>query len=111
MRSETPSRAASDSSGTRGSRTVLTSPVSRLPPIPDAALGALGYLVDAATGVIGRRDRWRTMPWIVLMSFALFGRVLSIAFGGFDPAIAAGMAVEGFMIGLFAFAWRTLRTA
>lgn len=51
------------------------------------------------------------LPPIVLMSFALFGRVLSIAFGGFDPAIVAGMAVEAIMIALFAFAWRTLRTA
>jgi hypothetical protein len=50
-----------------GSRVVLNSGVSRLLPIPDAALGALGYLLDAATGVIGGRARWRTMPWIVIV--------------------------------------------
>jgi hypothetical protein len=41
--------------------------LSRILPIPDAALGAAGYLADAVTGVIGRRDRWRRMPWIVIL--------------------------------------------
>jgi uncharacterized membrane protein len=50
-----------------GSRTVLTSGVSRVLPIPDGALGALGYVADAVTGLIGRRDRWRSMPWIVVL--------------------------------------------
>lgn len=50
-----------------GSRKILTSSVSRVLPIPDAALGALGYLADALTGVIGGRERWRTMPWIVVL--------------------------------------------
>lgn len=50
-----------------GSRVILNSGVSRLLPIPDAALGALGYLADAVTGVIGGRDRWRRMPWIVIV--------------------------------------------
>jgi uncharacterized membrane protein len=46
---------------------ILTSRISHLLPIPDAALGALGYLLDAVTGVIGRRARWRTLPWIVVV--------------------------------------------
>lgn len=50
-----------------GSQTVLTSGVSRILPIPDAALGALGYLADAVTGVIGGRGRWKRMPWIVIL--------------------------------------------
>lgn len=50
----------------QGSVTVLNSGVSRLLPIPDAALGALGYLADAVTGVIGGRRRWQTMPWMVI---------------------------------------------
>lgn len=49
-----------------GSEKILNSSVSRLLPIPDAALGAIGYLVDAITGIIGGRSRWRTMPWIVI---------------------------------------------
>lgn len=50
-----------------GSRVILHSSVSRLLPIPDAALGALGYLVDAASGAIGGQARWRRMPWAVVL--------------------------------------------
>ena len=50
-----------------GSRRILTSGISRVLPIPDAALGAIGYALDAGTGVIGGRERWRTMPWIVIL--------------------------------------------
>ena len=50
-----------------GSEVILNSSVSRVLPIPDAALGALGYLLDVITGVIGGRKRWRTMPWIVIV--------------------------------------------
>lgn len=49
------------------SRKILTSSVSNILPVPDAALGAFGYLLDAVTGVIGGRERWRTMPWIVVI--------------------------------------------
>jgi hypothetical protein len=50
-----------------GSRRILTSGVSRVLPVPDAALGLAGYLADAVAGVVGGRDRWRTMPWIVIL--------------------------------------------
>lgn len=50
-----------------GSRKVLTSKLSHVLPVPDAALGALGYLVDAVAGVIGGTARWKTMPWIVIV--------------------------------------------
>ena len=50
-----------------GSRTILTSSMSEILPIPDGALGALGYLADAVTGVIGGRGRWRRMPWLVIL--------------------------------------------
>ncbi len=50
-----------------GSRIILNSRVSHILPIPDAALGAIGYLLDAVTGVIGGQSRWRTMPWIVIV--------------------------------------------
>ncbi|CAN5538557.1 MAG: vitamin K epoxide reductase family protein [Chloroflexi bacterium] len=49
-----------------GSRRILQSGISRILPIPDAALGALGYLLDAVTGIIGGTDRWKTSPWIVV---------------------------------------------
>jgi uncharacterized membrane protein len=50
-----------------GSQTILNSSLSRLLPVPDAALGVFGYLLDAVTGLIGGRARWRTMPWIVIL--------------------------------------------
>jgi hypothetical protein len=50
-----------------GSRKILNSSVSHILPIPDAALGAIGYLVDAVAGIIGGTRRWRTMPWIVIV--------------------------------------------
>jgi hypothetical protein len=50
-----------------GSRRILHSWVSKLVPVSDAALGALGYLADAVTGLIGGRARWRKMPWIVVL--------------------------------------------
>jgi hypothetical protein len=52
----------------RGSHRILTSWVSELMhPVPDAAVGALSYLVDAIAGAVGGRKRWRTMPWMVIL--------------------------------------------
>ena len=45
-----------------GSRMILTSSVSHLLPIPDAALGAFGYLLDAVAGLIGGRPARRREP-------------------------------------------------
>ena len=50
-----------------GSEKILNSGISRVLPVPDAALGAFGYLVDAVTGIVGSTKRWRTMPWIVIV--------------------------------------------
>lgn len=50
-----------------GSQTVLNSFLSHLLPVPDAALGAFAYALDAATGAIGGQARWRTMPWMVIL--------------------------------------------
>jgi len=50
-----------------GSARILDSWVSKVLPIPDAALGAAGYLLDAATGAIGGHARWKTMPWVVIL--------------------------------------------
>jgi Vitamin K epoxide reductase family len=50
-----------------GSERVLHSFISRLLPVPDAALGALGYLADIITGLIGGSTRWRDLPWMVLL--------------------------------------------
>jgi hypothetical protein len=63
--------------------------VSQLLPFPDAFLGALAYLADAAAGVIGGRGRWRTMPWIVVLFGILVGPlgVVSILLVVFQPVL------------------------
>jgi hypothetical protein len=50
-----------------GSIRILNSSISRLLPVPDAALGAFSYLLDAVAAIIGGPGRWRTMPWIVII--------------------------------------------
>jgi uncharacterized membrane protein len=72
-----------------GSRIILNSSISRLLPIPDAALGAFGYLLDAVTGAIGRRARWRTMPWIVIIFGLAVGPLgaVSIMLVVFQPVL------------------------
>ena len=50
-----------------GTRRVLDSDVSKAWPISDAGLGAVSYMVEALSGFMGGRNRWRTMPWMVLM--------------------------------------------
>ncbi len=64
-----------------GSRIILNSSISHILPIPDAALGALGYLVDAGAGVIGGRSRWRTMPWIVVIFGLAVGPLGAVSIG------------------------------
>jgi uncharacterized membrane protein len=64
-----------------GSRRILTSGVSRALPIPDAALGAAGYLLDAASGLIGGRTRWRSMPWIVILFGIAIGPLGAVSIG------------------------------
>ena len=49
-----------------GTETIITSSASKAWPIPDAGIGAVTYLIEALTGIIGDRRRWRTMPWLVL---------------------------------------------
>ncbi|MDY7105698.1 MAG: vitamin K epoxide reductase family protein [Actinomycetota bacterium] len=58
-------------------------------PIGDAALGAIGYLIDAVTGVIGGTKRWRTMPWIVLVFGFFVGPfgVISVMLIVFQPVL------------------------
>lgn len=73
-----------------GSRQVLHSGVSRLLPVPDAALGAAGYLVDAVSGVIGGRGRWRTLPWVVI--------VFGVAVGPLGAVSIALVIVQPLMV-------------
>jgi hypothetical protein len=50
-----------------GTRRVLDSEVSKAWPISDAGLGAVSYMLEALSGFMGGRNRWRTMPWMVVM--------------------------------------------
>lgn len=50
-----------------GTRRVLDSEVSKAWPISDAGLGAVSYMLEALSGLMGGRNRWRTMPWMVVM--------------------------------------------
>jgi len=50
-----------------GTETIITSEVSKAWPVPDAGLGAVTYVLEILTGIIGGRDRWRTMPWLVIL--------------------------------------------
>ncbi len=72
-----------------GSTKILNSSISRLLPVPDAALGALGYLADAVSGAIGGRGRWRTMPWIVIVFGIAVGPlgVVSVMLVVFQPVL------------------------
>ncbi|MFC4172438.1 NAD-dependent epimerase/dehydratase family protein [Microvirga sp. GCM10011540] len=48
-----------------GTEEIITSDISRAWPIPDAGLGAVSYVLEILMAVMGTRDRWRTMPWMV----------------------------------------------
>jgi uncharacterized membrane protein len=50
-----------------GTRQVLDSDVSKSFPVSDAGLGAVTYLVEGLTGLLGGTRRWRTMPWAVML--------------------------------------------
>lgn len=50
-----------------GTENVLTSKLSQKFPVPDALLGAFGYLLDVVSGSIGGIDRWKSKPWIVVI--------------------------------------------
>jgi hypothetical protein len=48
-----------------GTRRVLTSDMSKMWPVSDAALGALSYTIEFLMAWMGGPARWRTMPWMV----------------------------------------------
>lgn len=76
--------------GTR--RIVIESGFSRLFedwPIRDAGIGAIGYIADAVTGLVGGTRRWRTMPWIVVVFGVFVGPfgVVSVMLTVFQPVL------------------------
>jgi nucleoside-diphosphate-sugar epimerase/uncharacterized membrane protein len=72
-----------------GTEEIITSSVSEAWPVPDAGLGAVTYMLEILTGLLGSARRWRTMPWLVV----LFGTmivplgVVSITFIVIQPIV------------------------
>ena len=52
--------------GMNGTETIITSPMSKAWPVADAGLGTVVYALELVMTFMGGRDRWRTMPWMVL---------------------------------------------
>jgi uncharacterized membrane protein len=92
-----------------GSRVILESRVSYILPVPDALLGAAGYFLDAVTGVVGGEDRWRRMPWIVVLFGMAVGPLGAVSvllvilqpvlFGAFCTLCLASAVISVAMIG------------
>lgn len=53
--------------GSASSYAVTHSFISRLLPVPDGALGVLGYACDLVFGSLGGDDRWRSKAWATLI--------------------------------------------
>ncbi|MEQ9123862.1 MAG: vitamin K epoxide reductase family protein, partial [Alphaproteobacteria bacterium] len=72
-----------------GTEEIITSKVSEAWPVPDAGLGALTYMLEILTGLIGSSRRWRTMPWLVLVFGILIVPlgVVSITFIVIQPIV------------------------
>ena len=72
-----------------GTEEIITSHVAEAWPISDGGLGAITYILEILTGIIGLKARWRTMPWLVI----LFGlmivplSVTSISFVIIQPIV------------------------
>ncbi|MDK2774906.1 MAG: vitamin K epoxide reductase family protein, partial [Tabrizicola sp.] len=52
--------------GLNGTETIITSDMSKAWPVADAGLGTVVYALEIVMTFTGGRDRWRTMPWMVL---------------------------------------------
>ena len=50
-----------------GTNRVVDSSFSRSLPVPDALLGATGYLSDMILVVVGSQNRWHSKPWAVIL--------------------------------------------
>lgn len=72
-----------------GSEKVLHSVISKAFPVPDGLLGAFGYLLDVVTGVVGKTDRWKSRPWIVILFGIAIGPLglVSVVLVIFQPVL------------------------
>ncbi len=77
--------------GSQSSYMVTHSAIERLLPIPDGALGALGYVADLVFGASGGVARWRRRPWLTL----LFGlTILALGVVSLALTIIQGTVVQ-----------------
>jgi nucleoside-diphosphate-sugar epimerase/uncharacterized membrane protein len=72
-----------------GTEEIITSFVSEAWPIPDAGVGAVTYVLEILTGVIGAANRWRTMPWLVILFGVMIAPlgIVSITFIIIQPVL------------------------
>ena len=49
-----------------GTETIITSDMSKAWPLADGALGGIVYMLELVMVWMAGKDRWRTMPWMVL---------------------------------------------
>ncbi len=72
-----------------GTETIITSDVSKAWPVADSGLGAVVYMLEMVMTFMGGRDRWRTMPWMVLaLAFLILPLgVVSIYFVIIQPIV------------------------
>lgn len=56
-----------DHGGKEGTILVITSSIAKYLPVCDAGLGAFAYTLEALMGAKGGTNRWRTMPWMVVI--------------------------------------------
>jgi len=75
--------------GLNGTETIITSPMSKSWPVADAGLGAVVYALELVMTFMGGKDRWRTMPWMVLaLAFLILPLgVVSIYFVIIQPIV------------------------
>jgi uncharacterized membrane protein len=79
--------------GPASSAAVVDSPISRLSPVPDAAVGAFAYALEAVLTVAGGQDRWYARPWLVLA----FGAVVAaLALAGIALTLTQLVLVHAF---------------
>jgi vitamin K epoxide reductase family protein len=76
-----------------GSNRVLHSFVAAMLPVPDAALGAIGYAIEFVASLIGTAERWRSRPKLVLV----YGLIVA----GMGMAGLALLALQAFVLHAF----------
>ncbi len=104
--------------GAASSSRVLHSRMSTLLPVPDASIGALGYLADLVFTSIGGTARWRTLPWVVMTlgGITLVMALVSVVLVFLQVVVLGSLctlclASAGLSIVIFPLAWDEVTAA